>query len=41
MFNIPMLTYYLTAVGCGLVVGIYAVVIYLLILQKNERYFRE
>ena len=41
VFNIPMLTYYLTAVGCGLVVGIYAVVIYLLILQKNERYFRE
>jgi len=41
MLNIPMLTYYLTAIGCGLVVGIYGVLIYIFVLQKNERYFRE
>ena len=38
---IPILIYYLTAVGVGLVVGIYAILIYIFILNRNDRYFRE
>ena len=36
-----LLTYYLTAVVSGVVVGIYAFLIYYFVLQRNERYFRE
>ena len=39
--SIPVLTYYLTAVGIGLVVGIYAILIYIFVLKRNDRYFRE
>ena len=36
-----MLTYYLTAVISGLIVGVYTFLIYYFVLSKNERYFRE
>lgn len=39
--EIPVLTYYLTAVVAGLIVGIYAVLIYIFVLKRNDRYFRE
>lgn len=35
------LTFYLTAVISGIVVGVYAFLIYWFILRRNERYFRE
>jgi membrane protease YdiL (CAAX protease family) len=38
---IPALVYYLTAVICGLVVGVYAFAIYFFVLRRNDRYFRE
>ena len=38
---IPALVYYLTAVVCGLIVGVYAFLIYFFILRRNDRYFRE
>lgn len=40
-FSNNLLTYYLTAVISGLVVGIYTLLIYLFVLRRNERYFRE
>ena len=39
--SIPVLTYYLTAVGAALIVGIYAILIYIFVLNRNDRYFRE
>ena len=35
------LTFYLTSVVVGVIVGVYALLIYLFVLKKNERYFRE
>lgn len=38
---IPEAYYYLTAVVIGVIVGIYALLIYLLVLKRNDRYFRK
>ena len=35
------LSYYMTALGIGVIVGVYALLIYLFILRKLERYFRQ
>lgn len=37
---IPEAYYYLTAVVIGVIVGIYALLIYLFVLKRNDRYFR-
>lgn len=39
--SIPTLVYYLTAIISGLIVGVYAFVIYFFVLRRNDRYFRE
>lgn len=38
---IPEAYYYLTAVVIGVIVGIYALLIYLFVLKRNDRYFRK
>lgn len=39
--EIPALVYYLTAIVCGVVAGVYALLIYIFVLRRNDRYFRE
>lgn len=38
---IPEAYYYLTAVVIGVIVGIYALLIYLFVLKRNDRYFKK
>ncbi len=38
---IPVIYYYFTAVVIGIIVGVYALLIYLLVLKRNDRYFRK
>ena len=38
---IPVIYYYLTAVVIGVIVGVYALLIYLLVLKRNDRYFKK
>ena len=40
-FSQSLLVYYLTAVIVGIIVGVYAFLIYYFVLRRNERYFRE
>lgn len=41
IISIPDIYYYLTAVVIGVIVGVYALLIYLLVLRRNDRYFRK
>lgn len=40
-FSGAMVEYYLTAIVSGVIIGIYAFLIYFFVLSRNERYFRE
>lgn len=39
--SIDPFIFYMTAIVCGVVVGLYFIFIYLFVLRKNERYFRQ